>query len=245
MSVPDSKLSDYYLTEDIESLRKRFTFGVSVDCVIFGYQKGSLRVLLIQRGAEPFKGDWALPGDLVNPDLDIASAANVVLTNLTGLGNIYMEQFYSFGSVDRHPAGRVVTTAYFSLVKSDQYHPAASSWAKNTQWFGIDELPPLAFDHETILKKGLDSLQKKVRHEPVGFELLPRKFTLRDLQEVYEAILNCKFDKPNFRKKILSTNLLIPLNEYQANVSHRPAKLFKFDEERYQVLREQGLVFDI
>ena len=226
--------SHFFLSENNIPFKDYLKFGLSVDCVVFGYNEGKVQVLLIERNAEPFKGSWALPGELVPMN-----------ANLTGLSNIFMEQFYTFGSVDRHPAGRVATVGYYSLVGSNNYRPIASSWAKSIRWFDIDDLPKLAFDHERILQKGINTLKRRVRYRPVGFELLSEKFTLSELQDLYEALLDSKFDKPNFRKKILSMDLLIQLDELQENVSHRPAKLFKFDESRYRVLREDGFVFDI
>jgi len=235
----------YYITENNQPMKDYFSFGVSVDCVVFGYHEGEVRVLLVERDAEPYKGDWALIGDLVQPTINLKDSANNVLERLTGLKNIFMEQFFTFGSVERHPVGRVVSVGYYSLVKSRDYNPVASSWAKSTKWFNINELPDLAFDHQDILAKGIEALKTGVRYRPVGFNLLPAKFTLLELQVLYEALLGYKFDKPNFRKKILSMDLLIPLNEVQENVSHRPAKLFKFDEQRYTQLRKEGFSFEL
>ena len=235
----------YFLSENNIPFSDYLKFGLSIDCVVFGYNEGRVQVLLIERNAEPYKNNWALPGELVSIDTNLEDAANDILQNLTGLSNIFMEQFFTFGSVDRHPAGRVTTVGYYSLVGSNKYKPIASSWAKSIKWFDISDLPNLAFDHEQILQKGINTLKRRVRYPPVGFELLANKFTLSELQDLYEAILDYKFDKPNFRKKILSMDLLIQLDEFQENVSHRPAKLFMFDETRYKQLREDGFVFDI
>lgn len=237
--------STYYISDYNIPLDDYFVFGLSIDCVVFGYHEGEIKVLLIQRGAEPFKGHWALIGDLVEPDQNLRDAANKVLEKLTGLKNIYMKQFFTFGSVDRHPLGRVVTVGYFSLVNSINYHPIASSWAKSAEWFGINDLPELAFDHQNILSKGIETLKNEVRHKPTGFELLPPKFTLLELQLLYEALLGCKFDKSNFRKKILEMDILLPLDEVKENVAHRPAKLFKFDEKRYKLLEKRGFSFEL
>jgi 8-oxo-dGTP diphosphatase len=239
------KTNQFFLSENNVPFQEYFGFGLSVDCVVFGYRERELRVLLIERGAGPYKGYWALPGDLVAMDQDLRDSASDVLTRLTGLTNIFMEQFYTFGSKDRHPAGRVATVAYYSLVNSEKYQPVASSWAESTRWFSIDELPDLAFDHSKILDRAIDTLKTRVRYRPVGFELLQEKFTLLELQALYETLLRVKFDKPNFRKRILSKNLLIQLDEVQENVSHRPAKLFKFDEDRYHKLKQDGFSFDI
>lgn len=235
----------YYLSENNIPFKDFFQFGLSVDCVVFGYNKGEIRVLLIERGAEPYKGSWALPGDLVALDTDLFTSASNVLKSLTGLTSVFLEQFQAFGEVDRHPAGRVATVGYYSLIKSDSHNPVASSWANRTAWFAIDDVPPLAFDHEKILDHGIRTLKRRVRYKPVGFELLPPKFTLSDLQQLYEALLGYKFDKPNFRKRILSMDLLVPLNEVETNVSHRPAKLYQFDTNRYEELKKKGFVFDI
>jgi 8-oxo-dGTP diphosphatase len=239
------KKNPYFLSENNIPFQEFFQLGLSVDCVVFGHHNNQLRVLLIERGAEPFKGQWALPGDLVPIDQDLEESASDVLTKLTGLKDIFMEQFYTFGELNRHPAGRVATVAYYSLVNSDKYQPVASSWANNTKWFSIDDLPELAFDHSNIVSRAIRTLKRRVRYRPVGFELLPKKFTLLELQSLYETLLATKFDKPNFRKKILSMDLLIPLDEVQSNVSHRPAKLFMFDEQRYNKLREEGFSFGI
>ncbi|MBO6517449.1 MAG: NUDIX hydrolase [Bacteroidia bacterium] len=229
----------YFLSENNLPFEDFFHFGLSVDCIIFGYHQGSLRVLLIQRGAEPFKDSWAIPGDLVNPSEDLTSSASRVLKQLTGLTDIPVQQFHTFGSIDRHPVGRVITVGYYALVRSENHHPIASTWASNVKWFDVYDLPSLAFDHEEILTKAVETLRTKVRKEPVGFDLLPPKFTLLELQGMYEALLRERFDKPNFRKKILGADVLVPLDEVQKNVSHRPAKLFHFDKNRYESQKKQ------
>jgi len=241
MDTPDR----YFIGEETGQLNESMQLGLSIDCVVFGFQEDKIKVLLIERGVEPFKDSWALPGNLVSPQDALRDSANKILQQLTGLEQIYLEQFFTFGSLDRHPAGRVVTVGYYALVNSDRYNPIASSWAKQIQWIDIQELPKLAFDHENILKKAIVTLQKKVRTEPIGFNLLPEKFTLLELQGLYEALLGYKFDKPNFRKKILDMKVLMPLNEVQANVAHRPAKLFKFDPEKYESLKNKGFNFEI
>lgn len=237
--------STYFVNDKKASLNEFLSFGLSIDCVVFGYHNGEVQVLLVQRGEEPFNGSWALVGDLVHPKSDLSSSAENILENLTGLKGIFMEQFFTFDEIDRHPLGRVVTVGYYSLVESNHYHPVASSWAKATKWFSINNLPNLAFDHKRILDKGIQTLKRRVRYRPVGFELLPAKFTLSELQSLYEALLDRKFDKPNFRKKILKMNLVTPLNEFQENVSHRPAKLYSFDEGQYNLLRKEGFAFEL
>lgn len=237
--------NSYYLSDYKFPLEDYFVFGLSIDCLVFGYQDGEIKVLLVQRDTEPYKGHWALIGDLVEPEQNLKDAANNVLEKLTGLTDIYMKQFYTFGSVDRHPLGRVVTVGYFSLVNRTDYKPIASSWAKSAEWFSINNLPELAFDHLKILLKGIETLKSEVRNKPTGFELLPKKFTLLELQLLYEALLGYKFDKSNFRKKILEMNILKPLKEVKDNVAHRPAQLFQFDERRYRMLEQKGFSFEL
>jgi len=225
-----------------------FKYAITVDNVIFGFSKGELNVLLIERGEEPFDKDWALPGYFVKQDEDLESAAYRVLNELTGLKDVYLEQVHSFGRVDRHPFGRVITVAFYSLIKIDDYKINAASIAKNVKWESVNEVlkMSLPFDHREILEACYTKLRKAVRGRPVGFELLPPKFTLTELQNLYEAILMPqKLDKRNFRKKILSMKLLIDLSETQEGVAHRPAKLFKFDRDKYKEFVSEGFVFDI
>ncbi len=222
-----------------------FKSAFSVDNVIFGFDDGDLKVLLIQRGADPHRGKMALPGDLVYPNEDLDTAAARVLEQLTGLHDLYLEQVRTFGAVDRHPLGRVITVAYYSLLKINSYKLEPSSWAKTARWYNIHDVGKLAFDHNEILLACLGRLKKRVRHAPVGFELLPPKFTLTELQHLYESILDMELDKRNFRKKILAMELLIDLGEIQERVAHRPARLYSFDTARYRELAAEGYVFDI
>lgn len=222
-----------------------YKFAVSVDCVIFGFDKKELEVLLIKRGADPFKGKWALPGDLVYPYENVDDAAKRILGELTGLTDMYMDQSKAFGEVGRHPVGRVITIGYFSLILKDSHQPEASSWAEQLEWHSVKDIPHLAFDHNSILESSLERLQKRVRRQPIGFNLLPEKFTLLELQALYESLLGEVYDKSNFRKKFLDMKLLEDLGERQTNVKHRPAKLFSFNEERYQELMDRGFIFNI
>lgn len=225
-----------------------FKSAFSVDNVIFGFDGGDLKVLLIQRGAAPYRGKWALPGDLVYPNEDLETAAERVLEQLTGLRGVYLEQVRAFGAVDRHPLGRVITIAYYSLIKISDYIVTPASFAQSAKWHNISEVSAdLAFDHNEILESCLHALRQKVRNEPVGFELLPPKFTLTKLQMLYEAILHPEksMDKRNFRKKMLSMNVLVECEEVQEGVAHRPAKLYQFDRERYARFVAEGYSFDI
>lgn len=224
---------------------KFFQFGLSVDCVVFGYHDSKLKVLLIKRGAAPFIGDWALPGDLVYPNESLEVAARRVLRDLTGINNLYMEQTRVYGRVDRHPAGRVITAGYYSLIDIAKHDPHAAAWAEGVYWIDINDVPPLAFDHDLILEDALRLLQERVRRQPVGFELLPQKFALGELQSLYEALLNESFDKANFRKRILSMNILIDQKEMQKDVPHRPGRLYSFDVARYDELKSKGFSFEL
>lgn len=222
-----------------------FKSAFTVDNVIFGFDEGDLKVLLIRRGEEPYHGKWALPGYFVYPNEDLDGAAIRVLEELTGLNNVYLEQVQTFGAVNRHPFGRVITVAYFSLIKISNFSIQPASIALQAQWHSISEVSNLAFDHDQILKACFQRLKWLVRSRPVGFELLPPKFTLTELQHLYEAILETDLDKRNFRKKILSMDLLVDLNMTQEGVAHRPAKLYRFDPKRYQELLNEGFSFEL
>lgn len=219
--------------------------ALTVDCVVFGYDEGELKVLLIERGLEPFKGRWALPGGFVRVDETLDEAARRELVEETGLEDVFLEQLYTFGTVDRDPRERVVSVAHYALVKLSDHRAKAATDAANAQWFPVSKLPKLAFDHADILRTALTRLQGKVRYQPIGFELLPEKFTLSQLQHLYEAVLETQLDKRNFRKKVLSFGLLLPLKETQMVGRHRPAQLFRFDQKRYEQLRKKGFNFEV
>ncbi len=234
--------------ETMTSYEQFFKSAFTVDNVIFGFDEADLKVLLIKRSAEPCAGMWALPGDFIFPDEDLDAAAIRVLEELTGLKNVYLEQVRGFGSVNRHPWGRVITIAYYSLVKKSKYIVTAGSIAQQAQWHSVAEVGELAFDHHQILKSCIEALQKSVRIRPIGFELLPRKFTLTELQHLYEAILqeeDKKLEKRNFRKKILSMNFIIDLKEIQEGVAHRPARLYEFNKEKYEEFVAEGFNFKL
>jgi 8-oxo-dGTP diphosphatase len=218
---------------------------VTVDCIIFGLDGTELRVLLIQRDLEPFRGIWALPGGFIHLDESLEEAARRELREETGLTHVFMEQLYTFGEVDRDPRGRVVTVAYFSLVNLSDHPVRPDTDARSAAWFSLTELPQLAFDHQTIFDVALERLKGKIRYVPIGFELLPVKFTLTQLQQLYEVILGRKLDKRNFRKKILGMDLLETLEEVEQDVSHRAARLYRFNRIRYQELLEQGFNFEL
>lgn len=219
--------------------------ALTVDCVVFGLDEGELKVLLIERALEPFKGKWALPGGFVRVDETLDEAARRELEEEAGLKHVFLEQLYTFGRVDRDPRERVVSVAYYSLVKLAAHDTMAATDAADAKWFPISKTPKLVFDHPEILTAALARLKSKVRYEPIGFELLPSKFTLSQLQHLYEAVLATELDKRNFRKKVLSFDLLVPLKETQMMGRHRPAQLFRFDAEKYEKLKKRGFNFEL
>ena len=219
--------------------------ALTVDCVVFGLDEDELQVLLIRRGLEPFLGDWALPGGFVHVDESLDAAALRELEEETGLRKLFLEQLFTFGAPTRDPRERVVTVAYYALVKLSEHKVRAATDAADAAWFGISDLPTLGFDHAEIVELALARLRGKVRYQPIGFELLPRKFTLTQLQRMYEVILERSLDKRNFRKKILGMDLLVELDEVQKDVAHRAARLYKFDDRRYRKLIKQGFSFEI
>ncbi|MCA9006664.1 MULTISPECIES: NUDIX hydrolase [Gimesia] len=219
--------------------------ALTVDCVVFGLDEADLQVLLIQRDLPPFEGDWALPGGFVRLEESLEEAARRELQEETGIENVFLEQLYTVGTVDRDPRERVVTVAYYALVNLSDHRIQAATDARNAAWFAVDDVPALAFDHPEILEMAHERLRGKVRYQPIGFELLPPKFTLRQIQHLYEVILDRPLDKRNFRKKILSMGILIELDEVETDVAHRAARLYKFDHRKYKRLTKQGFHFEI
>ena len=217
--------------------------ALSIDCLIFGFRNGKLQILLIKHGEGISQGKWALPGGFIRYSESVDDAANRLLKSLTGVSNIYLEQLRAFGDVNRYPTERVVTIAYYALVNPERYALSPGFTASDVKWFDINEVPKLPYDHNKILDFGFRYLKHKVRHEPIGFNLLPKKFTLHNIQELYEAILETELDKPNFRRKLLKMNLLMLCDEKQKDVSHRAAKLYRFDKKIYSQLTEDGFSF--
>lgn len=214
---------------------------VTVDIVIFTIQEGTLKVLLVKRRIPPFVGQSAIPGGFVLEDEDLDQAALRELKEETGVSDVYLEQLYSFGKPDRDPRGRVVTVAYFALISADRKLKAGSD-AAEAAWYPVDDLPRLAFDHKTILNYALERLRNKLEYTTVGFQLLPEKFTLTELQAVYEAILDKKLDKRNFRRKMSILKILKPLPEYRRG-GQRPAQLYRFVASRFEKLKDKGILF--
>lgn len=219
----------------MENLPAHFDSLFTVDCVIFGFDEGELKILLIERNEEPFKGWFALPGYFVENTESIETAAQRILYESTGLKGIYMEQFYTFGALGRHPQGRVITVAYYAMIRLNRQKEVkpVTDFAKQAVWVNVKDIPELAFDHSRIFRKGFEKIRNSIGYQPIAFELLPEKFTLTQLQNLYEVILNKKLDKRNFRKKMLSYDILRELDEKQKGVSYRAAKLYKFDRRKF------------
>lgn len=227
-----------------DDLQNSLMKSITIDCVIFGFDNGSLEVLLVQHAEGIQKGNWALPGGWIFKQESIDKAAHRVLYELSGLKDIYLEQLKAFGNPDRFPLDRVITIGYYALVKRQDYELKAGFTTSEVRWFKIAEIPKLIYDHLTILEFGINKLRTKIKQAPIGFNLLPEKFTLLQLMQLYEEILGIDMDKPNFRRKFLRMKLLVPLNEKQKDVAHRAAKLYKFDERVYKNLTEKGFNFE-
>ncbi len=244
--------------------------SISVDCVIFGFDKSGLKVLLNQIDREALQNAlpkqassdqikqiyekhpvftkdnyWSLFGEHVPEQQDLDEFAKELLFQATGLNDVYLQQINAFGSLDRVPYTRVITIGYYALINPDYYSLRQSNLAKSLQWFNLNELPTLCFDHEIIIQQALNKLRQEVMYHPVGFHLLSEKFTLTEIQSLYEVILNKKMDTRNFRKKLAKMELLINSGEKQQNVAHRAAKLYQFDIQVYEKLKMEGLNFRI
>ena len=215
---------------------------VTVDVVIFTVRDGTLHVLLVRRAAAPHAGRYAIPGGFVHEDESLDAAALRELAEEAGVRDIYLEQLYSFGDPGRDPRGRVVTVAFFALIGSDDLPLAAGTDAAEARWFPTSDLPLLAFDHRRIVDYALERLRNKLEYTTVGFQLLPAKFTLGELQTVYEAILDKRIDKRNFRRKIQLLGILTPLRETR-QTGRRPARLYRFSARRFEKLKDKGILF--
>jgi 8-oxo-dGTP diphosphatase len=217
--------------------------ALAVDCVVFGLDETDLKVLLIQRKLHPFQHTWALPGGFVHIDETLDAAARRELEEEAGVSDVFLEQLYTFGALDRDPRERVVSVAYYALAKLSDHRIRAATDAMGVGWFGLDDLPKLAFDHTEIVARAHERLRGKVRYAPIGFELLPPRFSLTQLQRLYEIVLGTDLDKRNFRKKILAMDLLVETDEVEQGVRHRAARLYRFDRRKYERLARQGFEF--
>lgn len=231
--------------------------GISVDCVIFGFDFEKLKVLVIQREANDNKGNsrFSLPGDLIFDDENLDQAGERVLKELTGLENIFLEQLGAFGNLDRlsksadkewlnamrdQPDMRVITVAYYALVNLNAFHPMAANFAKSVSWQPVEDVKTMAFDHLEILKKAHKQLHAKLKIQPIGFNLLPEKFTLSQLHKLYEVIAGKELDKRNFRRKMIKLQIVEKLEEKQSGVPHKPSNFYQFNLENYEKLVEEG-----
>ena len=212
--------------------------AVTTDCVIFGYDGKELKVLLIERGIEPFKGSWAFPGGFLNMDEDALAGARRELKEETGLEDAFIEQFHTFSEPGRDPRGRVITIAHYALVKIQEVEGGDD--ASQARWFPIGEVPPLAFDHDRILRMAMSRLKERIHFEPVGFELLPDVFTMPQLQNLYEAILEVHFDRRNFASKMLKLGILEDTGDRPAGASSRIPVSYRFNKEKYNELKAKG-----
>lgn len=219
--------------------------ALTVDCVVFAFDDARLKVLLIERGAPPFDGNWALPGGFVQVGEPIEGAARRELAEETGVKDIFLEQLYTFGNPERDPREHVVSVAYLALIRRVDHQLQAATDARAARWFDVVDLPALAFDHQRIFDLALARMRSKLRYQPVCFELLPPKFTLTQLQSLYEIILGRSFDKRNFRKKILGQKILEGLREKEQNVAHRAARLYQFDAKKLERLEKRGDTFQL
>lgn len=235
------KKSDYTLTPDSPEGWYAYEYpraAMTTDQVIFGFDGQQLYVLLVQRGVEPYFGRWAFPGGFMQMDETLRECAERELKEETGVSGIYMEEFGTFSDVNRDPRGRVVSTGYYALMRKCEV--VGGDDAQRADWFPINEIPALAFDHDMILRKARQRLREDLHFRPIGFELLPEEFTIPQLQRLYESILNVHFDRRNFQKKLLATNILIDLGRREADVKHKAASLYKFDKEQYELLKKDG-----
>jgi hypothetical protein len=242
--MPDSSANSPRRKLDEESIPDNCISNLTVDNLIFTLHESKLKVLLVKYNRGLAINKWGLIGHWVKKDENLEDAALRVVKKTTNVDNIYLDQLGVFGNVDRYPGGRIITVVYYSLIRYEETNIILGENAITSEWFDVYDVPDLMFDHADILSAGLDFLKYKVRHEPIGFNLLPEKFTLLELQEIYEAILNKTLDKPNFRRKIQKMNLLINCKEKQKKVAHRAATLYRFDVNVYEKLREFGFTFE-
>lgn len=229
-------------------VKETSSIRIAVDAVVFGYSKqDGVSVLLIQRKYEPFKSAWALPGGFVQEEESLEKAVKRELQEETGISVNYLEQLYTFGEPARDPRRRVVSVAYVGLVKTSQYNQLkASTDAENAQWFSIGQLPRLAFDHRLIVEKAIERIRTKIRYQPIGFELLDKKFPFADLEKLYSTLLDRDIDRRNFSKKILALNILDETNELSRSEGKgRPSKIYQFNKKRYEELMKAGINFEI
>jgi ADP-ribose pyrophosphatase YjhB (NUDIX family) len=230
------EIEDYYVQQD--------KMYVATDCIIFGFDTGKLKLLIFKRRVKPFMGEWSLIGSFVNLNEDVDEAAKRVLTEITGIKNVFMEELKSYGLANRDPGYRCVSIGQYALIRIEDYDKKLIE-IHGAHWYELDKIPKLVLDHNQMVQDALIRLRRKARYQPIGFELLPEKFTIPQLQQLYEAIYQKDLDARNFRKKVLKYNVLIKLDEKDKFSSRRGAFLYKFDDVNYQKLRESGYNFEL
>lgn len=230
--------------EIVDHYQQKDKMYVATDCIIFGFDDGVLKLLIFRRRVDPLRGEWSLIGSFVKLNEDVTTAAARVLEEITGLRNVFMEELKAYGSADRDPGYRCISIAQYALIRINDYDKELVE-KHNAVWHNLDELPGLVLDHGQMVKDALEKLKRKARIQPIGFELLPEKFTIPQLQNLYEAIYQKKLDARNFRKKVLSNNVLIKLEEKDKSTSKRGAFLYKFDHKNYERLIKSGYNFEI
>jgi ADP-ribose pyrophosphatase YjhB (NUDIX family) len=230
------EIKDYYVQED--------KMYVAIDCIIFGFDSGKLKLLIFKRRVKPFIGTWSLIGSFVKLDEDVAEAAKRVLAEITGLKNVFMEELKSYGKANRDPGSRCISIGQYALIRIGDSDKKLVE-IHGAHWYELDKVPNLALDHNQMVQDALERLKRKARYQPIGFELLPEKFTIPQLQQLYESIYQKELDSRNFRKKVLSYNVLIKLEEKDKYSSRRGAFLYKFDDINYQKLLKSGYNFEI
>lgn len=225
-----------YNTED--------TVLLAVDCIIFGFDQDNLKILLIKRDFEPKKGEWSLMGGFLQKHENLNGAAKRILTTLTGINNVYLEQLHTFSEIDRDPGARTISVAYYALINIEE-HSKELILQHSAQWFNLSERPDLIFDHEEMVQQAIKRLRHQASAKPIGFELLPEKFTMLQLQKLYEAILDEKLDKRNFINKINSLDILVKQDEKDKNSSRKGSFLYRFDQEKYRKKKINGFSFKL
>ncbi|OIN60048.1 NUDIX hydrolase [Arsenicibacter rosenii] len=219
--------------------------SVTVDCVIFGYDGKQLSVLLLNRKEEPYAGMWTIPGGFLYLDETLEASADRILTTKTGIASLFLEQLFTFGKPDRDPRGRVLSVAYYALINPERFELSAGNMANDVNWFPIGQLPELGFDHNDVLKTAIQRLQAKATYQPIGFELLNPQFTISELQDLYECILDVKLDRRNFHKKMMASGIVRPTGQKRLGEKNRAPELFEFDREQYNELVKSGFQFKI
>ena len=234
--------TDHLISDPVKLVESYPKVPLTVDCVIFGFEDNKLKVLLIRSDLEIYKGKWSLLGDFVRDTEELDDAADRILLERTGMNDVFLEQVRSFSSPDRHPGGRVITVAYCSLLNIQ--HHQLSITENELHWHNVSSAKDMAFDHKQIIDRCYKWLQKRIQEHPLGFNLLPEKFSLRELQNLYEAILNVELDRRNFRKKFFSMDFLEDTGEFEEDVKHRPGKLYQFNFEKYEKNKRKWIGID-